>query len=102
MESMSSQSEDVGDQDVQHHYLIAEGLVLLDDNSYLAVLVKSANCIVVDQANDGGLGLLVFILLGSIVINTLHAVAQLKTGVFVGSDLAQTVGRQQVEVGLLV
>jgi len=55
---------DVGDEHVEHHDLVRESLVFFDDDCDLAVLVESLDALVVDQLDNGGLGVSVLVGVG--------------------------------------
>jgi len=52
----------VCDEDVEHHHLITECLVLLDDDSNLSVLVLSPDAFIIDELDNRCLG--IYILIG--------------------------------------
>jgi len=102
MEGMSSKCVNVSDENVQHHNLVAKSLVFFHNYRHFTILIKSTNCIVINQRDNRSLCLLVLVLLSGVVVDTLHAVAELEPRVLVRRDLAQAVGRKQVQVSLLV
>lgn len=94
--------EDVGDEHVEHHDLVAECLVLLDDDCDLAVLVQGHDGFVVDQADHGRGGFGQLVAATRVVIDALQAVAQAQASALVGLDLVEGVGRHEIQVCALV
>lgn len=59
---LACQVVNICDEDIEHHHLITERLVLLDDDSDLSVLVVSPDAFIIDELNNRCLG--VYILIG--------------------------------------
>lgn len=98
---LRSDRVNICDKNVKHYDLIAEGLLLLYDNSDLSIFVESPYALLVDQWYNRGLHVFKLVGVCWIVKHTLLAVSQAETGSSVCLYLGVGVWRHQVQMGLL-
>ena len=82
--------------------MIAESTTLFDEKCDLAVLVKGLNCFIIDELNNWRCRLLVSVLLGRVIEDTLLTVTKLKFRLLVRLNLCFSVGWYEVHVSLLL
>jgi len=98
----TSDCKNVCNKNIEHHYLITEGLIFFNNHSDLAVFVKCPNALLIYKWDNGSLHLFILIRVRWIVINTLLTISKSQAGFLISFDLWIGIRGHKVKMSLFL